>query len=184
MPTGKSHFKEIARHFVGEFTESAGLNSILVVTDWFAKVQHYMPGKTTCAVEDVADSYINDIWKLHALLRNITSNLGSQLAPKFLKELKQQLNINLRLFTAYHPQTDRLSKQAGQTLKQWRCIYCYDRQNYHNRQYCWQACLCLADFTHNTIVTTSTNFPATKVFIALIHILFTLEMPTNSLLPL
>jgi len=44
---------------------------------------------------------------------------------KFLKELNRKLNINLRLSTASHPQTDGLSERAVQTLKQYLRIYCH-----------------------------------------------------------
>ena len=110
MATGESPFEEIVMDFVGELPESEGFNAILVVKDRFTKVQHYIPAKTTWTAEDVADSYINDIWKLYGLPRHITSDRGPQFASKFLKELNQKLNINLRLSTVYYQQTDGLSK--------------------------------------------------------------------------
>ena len=61
MPTGERHFKEITMDFVAELPELEGFNAILVVTDWFTKVQHYIAAKTTCTAEDIADSYIQDI---------------------------------------------------------------------------------------------------------------------------
>ena len=40
MPTGERPFKEIEMDFVGELAESEGFNTIPVVRDRFAKVQH------------------------------------------------------------------------------------------------------------------------------------------------
>ena len=54
------------------------------------------------------------------------------------------LNINLRLSTTSHPQTDGLSERAVQTLQQYLRIYCNDRQN------CWRAWLPVAEFADNT----------------------------------
>ena len=116
MPTGERLFEEIAMDFVGELPESEGFNAILVVIDRFTKVQHYIPANTTWMAEDVANSYINDIWKPNGLPRDITSDRFPQLALKFLKQLNLKLNINLCLSTAYHPQTDGLSERAVQTL--------------------------------------------------------------------
>ena len=110
MPTGECLFEEIAMDFVGEIPESEGFNAILVVTDRFTKVQHYIPAKTTWTAEDVGNSYINDIYKLCDLSRHITSESGPQFASKFLKELNGKLHINLRLSTAYYPQTDGRSE--------------------------------------------------------------------------
>ena len=138
MPTGEHPFEEIAMNFVGELPESEAFNAILVVTDRYTKVQHYIPAKTTWTAEDIADSYINDIWKLYGLPRHITSDRCLQFTSKCLKELNRKLHINLRLSTAYHPQTDGLREQAVQTLKQYLCIYCHDRQNR------WRAWLLLA----------------------------------------
>ena len=47
MPTGERPFEEIAMNFAGELPESEGFYAILVVTDPFTKVQHYIPAKTT-----------------------------------------------------------------------------------------------------------------------------------------
>ena len=72
MPARERPCKEIAMDFVRELPESEGFNTILVVTDRFTKVQHYIPAKTMWTTEDFADSYINDIWKLCGLPRHIT----------------------------------------------------------------------------------------------------------------
>ena len=129
MPTGERPLEEIAMDFVGELPESEGFNAILVVTDRFTKVLHYLVANTTCTAADVANAYINDIWRLHGLPRHITCDRGPQFASKFHKELHRNLNINLRLSTAYHPQTDGLCERAVQIRKQYLRIYCHDWQN-------------------------------------------------------
>ena len=130
MLTEECSFEEIAIDFVAELPESDAFNAILVVTDQFTKVQHYIRAKSTWTAEDIADSYITDIWKLYSLPSHITLDCSLQFAMKFLKELKQKLNINLRLSTPYQPQTDKLSERAFQTLKEHLHIYCHNRQNY------------------------------------------------------
>ena len=87
MPTGEPPFEEIAMDFVGELPESEGFNVILVVTDQFSKVQHYIPAETTWTAEDVVESYINDIWKLYGLPRHLTSDHAPQFTSKFHKVL-------------------------------------------------------------------------------------------------
>ena len=78
MPTGEHPFEDIAMDFVGELAESEGFNAILVVTDLFTKEPHYILAKTTWTLEDIADSHINDIWKLYSLLRHITLDCSTQ----------------------------------------------------------------------------------------------------------
>ena len=117
MPTRERSFQEIAIDFIGELPESEAFNVILVVTDRFTKVQHYVPAKTTWTAENIADSYVNDSWKLYELPRHITSDCGTQFTSKFLRELNQKLNINILLSNAYHIQTDGVSEQAVHRLK-------------------------------------------------------------------
>ena len=148
MPTVERSFEEIAMYFIGELPESEGFNAILVVTDRLTKVLHYLPAKTTCTAADVANAYMKAIWRLHALPRHITSDRGHQFASKFSQEVNRKLNINLRLSTANHPQTDGLSERVVQTRKQYLCIYCHDSQN---RCRDW---LPLAEFAYNTTSTT------------------------------
>ena len=108
MPTGEHPFEERAMDFVRELPELQAFNVILVVTDWFTKVLLYILFKTTWTAKDIVNSYINDIWKLYALLKHLTSDRGSQFDSKFLKQLNRKLSFNLCLSTAYHLQTDRL----------------------------------------------------------------------------
>ena len=115
--------------FVEELPESEDFGTILVVIDWFTKVQHYIPAKTMWTTEDVANSYINNIWKLYGLPRHITWDRNLQFASKFLKEVNGKLNINLPLSTGYYPQRDGHRERAVQTLKQYLRIYCQHRQN-------------------------------------------------------
>ena len=115
--TGECPFQEIAMDFVAELPESEGFNAILIVTDQFTKVWNYIPAKTTWTAADVANSYINDIWKLDGLQRHITWDRSLQFASKFLKKLNRNVNMHLRLSAAYHAPTDELSDQAVQTLK-------------------------------------------------------------------
>ena len=130
MPTGECPFEEIATDFVELLPESKGFNAILVITDWFTKIQHYIPARTTWTAEDVANVYITEIWRLYGLLRHIPSDRGPQFVSRFLRELNRKLNIRLRLSTAYHLQTDGLSERVIQTLKQYLHILYHNRQKY------------------------------------------------------
>jgi len=71
-------------NFVGELPESEGFITILVITDWFTKIQYYIPAKMTWTAEDVANIYITEIWRLYGLPRHITSDRGPQFALRFL----------------------------------------------------------------------------------------------------
>ena len=139
-------------HFVGELPESEGFNAILVVTDKFTKVPHYLAAQTTCTAADVGIPYMKEICRLHGLPRHITSDRGPQFASKWAKELQHKLHINLRVSTAYHTEPDRLSEKGVQTRKQYLHIYCHDRHNH------WRAWLTLAEFAYHTTSTTTHEY--------------------------
>ena len=153
---GNQAFEEIAMDFIGELLESEQYNAILVITDHFTKVQHYIPVNTNWTSADVADTYICYIWRLYGLPQHVTFDRGSQYASLFTKELNKKRYIGLRLSTAYHPQTDGLSEHAIQTLKQYLRIF------YHDQQYRWATWLALAEFAYN-MATTSYGYSSQHV---------------------
>ena len=79
--------------------------------------------------ENLANSFINKIQRPCRLPGYMTLHSFPQLTTKFLKQLYKQLNVNLGLSTAYHPQTDKLCKHEVQKHQQYISIYCYKRQN-------------------------------------------------------
>ena len=85
MPKRKHSIEAIAIDFVRELPESEAFYAIPVVTDWFTTVEHYMLAKTTWTAEDVANSYINDVWTLYGLAKHIALDYSAQFHSKFLK---------------------------------------------------------------------------------------------------
>ena len=138
--------------FVGELPESESFYAILVVTDRFTMAQYYLPAKIPCTAADVANAYMNEIWRLHGLPRHITSDRGPQFASKFTKEVYSKHYINFRISTAEHPQTDGGSERAVPTLCQYFCIDCHDRQNR------WRAWLPHDEFAYNARSTTTHGY--------------------------
>ena len=104
-PTGQPPFEEIARDFIVDLPESEACNAILVVRDRFANVQHYLPANTTGTGADIANAYINEMWRIDRLSSHITCGRGTQFASKFSQQFKLKPNINLCPSTTYHPQT-------------------------------------------------------------------------------
>jgi len=110
MPTGERPFEEIAIGFVGELPKSGGFNAIIVLTGRFTKVQHYIPAKTTWTAANVADAYINDIWRLYGLPRHITSDCGPNLPQSSFKSL---IESSISTYTSQPPTTLKPTNSAG-----------------------------------------------------------------------
>jgi len=86
---------------------SRGYDSILVVCDRFLKISHFIVMTEIIIVEELARLFRDNIWKLHGLLKSVISNRGPQFAARLMKELNEMLGIEMKLSTAFYPQTDR-----------------------------------------------------------------------------
>ena len=57
------------------------------------------------------------------------SDRGPQFAARLMKELNKMLEIETKLSTAYHPQTDSQTERTNQELEQYLRMYVNYRQN-------------------------------------------------------
>jgi len=65
---------------------------------------------------------------LHELPESIVSDRGMQFAMGMMKELNHLLEIQTKLSTAYHPQTDRQTERINQELEQYLRVFIDHRQ--------------------------------------------------------
>ena len=68
-------------------------------------------------VEGLARMFRDNIWKLHGLPESMMSDRRSQFVVELIKELNKMLGIEMRLLTAFHPQTDRQMELINQELE-------------------------------------------------------------------
>jgi len=57
--------------------------------------------------EGLVRLFRDNIWKLHGLPESVVSDRELQFVAELTKELNRMLGIEIRLSTAFHPQTDR-----------------------------------------------------------------------------
>ena len=48
----------------------------------------------------------DNVWKLHRLLESMVLDRGPQFTVELTKELNKMLEIEMKLSTSFHPQTD------------------------------------------------------------------------------
>jgi len=63
--------------------------------------------------EGLTKLFQDHVWKLHGLPESIVSDRGVQFAAGMMKELNNLLGIQMKLSTAYHPQTDRQMERVN-----------------------------------------------------------------------
>ena len=67
--------------------------------------------------EGLARFFRDNVWKLHRLLKSIVSDRGLQFAAEMMKKLNSMLEIEIKLQTAFHPQTDGQTERMNQELE-------------------------------------------------------------------
>jgi len=62
----------------------------------------------------LARLFRNNVWKLHGLPESVISDRGLQFVVELTKELNKMLEIEMRLSTVFHPQTDCCGNHLSQ----------------------------------------------------------------------
>ena len=93
--------------FITKLPVVARKDVILVVCDMLSKITYFVTTTKGMLVEGLARLFRDNVWKLHELLESMVSDRGPQFAAELMKKLNRMLGIEMRLSTAFHPQTDR-----------------------------------------------------------------------------
>ena len=114
-------------------------------------MSHFVATTEKTTAEGLARLFRDNVWKLHGLPESVISDRGPQFAAGLTRELNKMLEIETKLSTAYHPETDGQTERTNQELKQYLRMYVNHRQNN------WSEWLATAEFTFNNKVHTVTK---------------------------
>jgi hypothetical protein len=85
--------------------------------DYFSKVAHFIPVKTTYKGAKLAELYIARIMCLHEVPKKIVSNRGTQFTSRFWEKLHEAMDKRLNFSSAYQAQTDGKTERVNQILE-------------------------------------------------------------------
>jgi hypothetical protein len=152
LPVPYQNWKEVSMDFVTGLPESNGFNAILVVVDRLSKMRHLIPCRDSTTSKDLAQIYLEKIWVHHGNPDSITSDRGPQFTSEFWRSLCELQGINLRLSTAFHPQTDGQTERLNGVMEQYlRCFVSYQQDD-------WVKWLPLAEVSANDHVSETTGY--------------------------
>ena len=126
-------------------------DSILVVVDRLTKYAYFLPFKEASNATQLAYTFLRMIAANHHLPEEIITDRGSVFASKFWKSLMDQLGVNHKLSTAYHPQTDGQTERVNQIIETYLRAYLNWEQNN------WVSILPVAQIAYNRTPTESTG---------------------------
>ncbi|GJW06369.1 retrotransposable element Tf2 [Tanacetum coccineum] len=133
------------------YTKSQGKTVILVVVDRLSKYAHFMALSHPYTASYVAQVFLDTVYRLHGLPNSIIIDRDSVFLSLFWQSLFKLLKVELKMSTAYHPQTD------GPTEVVNKCVECYLRCMTGERPKEWVQWLPLAEFWYNTNKHSSIN---------------------------
>ena len=118
-------------------------DSIFVVVDKMSKVAHFIPVKSTHKAIHIADIFLNEIFRLHRIPKEIISDQDTKFTENFWRSLFSGLETQLNFSIAYHSQTDGQIEQVNQIVEEMLRMYVM------NNPTKWEDYLHLVEFVYN-----------------------------------
>jgi hypothetical protein len=151
LPIPHRPWSSVSMDFITDLPPSNSFDSIFVVVDRFTKMAHFIPCKKTSSSKDTARFFLDNVYRYHGLPDDIVSDRGTQFVSKFWRSLFEILKVNIKLSSAFHPQTDGQTERVNQVLEQYlRCTINYQQDD-------WTEYLPLAEFAYNNTLHASTQ---------------------------
>ena len=91
--------------------------AVWIIVDRLTKSAHILPVKMTENMEALGMLYIQEIVRLHGVPVSIVSDRDPRFVSQFWKGLQRALGTDIRLSTAFHPQTDGQTERTIQLLE-------------------------------------------------------------------
>ena len=95
----------------------AGNTAILVFVDRLSKMVHLAPCTDEASAEHIAALFLNNVFKLHGLPKSIVSDRDVRFTSKFWQAFTEKLQVQQRMSTAFHPQTDGNTERVNRVLE-------------------------------------------------------------------
>lgn len=90
--------------FLEQMPEFDEMDTVLVMIDRLSKYGHFIALKHPFSAKDVADVFLDKIFKLHGMPNSIVSDRDKVFTSTFWYAIFQKLGVKLHFSSAYHPQ--------------------------------------------------------------------------------
>jgi len=124
-------------------------DSIWVIVDGLTKCAHFLAINQKWSMDRLAELYMREVVRLHGVPASIVSNRDPRFTSRFWQSLQAALGTQLRMSSAYHPQTDGQSERTIQSLEDLLRACVLDHMG------SWSEMLPLVEFTYNNSYHTS-----------------------------
>jgi len=119
LPIPGQVWQDISMDFIEGLLNSSGKQDIFVVVDRLSKAAHFIALSHLYTTKEVAQAFLDNIFKLHGFPSTITNDRYSIFVSIFWTKFMKFQGVQLQLSSNYHPHTD------GQTEVVNRCLETY-----------------------------------------------------------
>lgn len=123
--------------FVEGLPTSHGKNVILVMVDRLTKYAHFVAIAHPYTAKLVASVFANQIFRLYGAPKAIVSDRDPVFTSQFWTEFMKLNGVQLKLSTAFHPQTDGQSEVVNRCLENYLRSYCFHEPHQWSHWLCW-----------------------------------------------
>jgi len=113
LPIPTQAWQVVCMDFIEGLPKSQRYDSILVVVDKFTKYAHFVPLSHPYTALQVAQAYVDNIYKLHGLPKSIVSDRDRIFTSHVWRELFRLTDTQLMMSSSYHPQTDGQTERVN-----------------------------------------------------------------------
>lgn len=122
LPVPSTPWEAVGIDFVGLLPESknrdGSFDAITTIIDLLTGMVHLVPSRTNYKARDIAELVFSEIYKHHGLPKAIVSDRDVLFTSTFWTHLHRLLGIELRMSSAYHPESDGSTERANCTVSQ------------------------------------------------------------------
>jgi transposase InsO family protein len=154
LPVPRRNWESISMDLIVGLPQcpGSGHDAVVVFVDRCSKMVHIAPTHTKATAEQLAEVFMNTVFRQHGMPQSIVSDRDVRFTSAFWRQLFELTGTRLNMSSAYHPQSDGQTERFNRVLIEMLRSYV----NAHATD--WEKHLAAAEFAYNDAKHESTGY--------------------------